>query len=187
MPTRTNKDIRSVLTEQAIKSALLKLLEANNFESITINDICMEASISRTTFYHHFEDKFALVLRCIEDIVSVPEFDGDDSLEYVYDIILSANYENRVAIRSIMRYTDSWEIKQKADKLFYNIFYNFYAAKEAKGVKFEVPIELLALYNSSGSCGVIYWWIENDFKIEKELLVKYLAKKIRLSSVPFQV
>ncbi|MBM7665385.1 AcrR family transcriptional regulator [Solibacillus kalamii] len=49
-------------TKHLLCSALMTLLnnQKRSFESITINEICEQAIIHRTTFYTHFSDKFAL-------------------------------------------------------------------------------------------------------------------------------
>lgn len=48
-------------TTLAISQALFRLLEKSNFDSITVNDICQECLVSRTTFYSYFEDKYQCV------------------------------------------------------------------------------------------------------------------------------
>ena len=49
-------------TKHLLCSALMNLLinQKCSFESITINEICEQAIIHRTTFYTHFSDKFSL-------------------------------------------------------------------------------------------------------------------------------
>lgn len=50
-------DKRVVNTMNSIKKGMIRLLEKNKFEKITIKDICTESGISRTTFYAHYKDK----------------------------------------------------------------------------------------------------------------------------------
>ena len=45
----------------AIINALYQLLETTDFKKITINDICHQASISRSTFYKLFKDKYDIL------------------------------------------------------------------------------------------------------------------------------
>ncbi len=49
------------------------LVEKENFESLSIVEICTKANIHRTTFYLHFQDKFELLDKCLLDILDVPE------------------------------------------------------------------------------------------------------------------
>lgn len=43
-----------------IFKAMVKLLETETFESITIKQLCAESGVHRSTFYAHFEDKYQL-------------------------------------------------------------------------------------------------------------------------------
>lgn len=54
-------------TTKAIYHSLFTLLETKPFDLISVNDICQESLISRTTFYAYFEDKFSLVEFCFEE------------------------------------------------------------------------------------------------------------------------
>lgn len=56
-----NEDVRIQKTKEALMGAMSKLLELQNFNQITINDLCKEAQIGRTTFYAHFHDKYDLL------------------------------------------------------------------------------------------------------------------------------
>ena len=47
--------------KQAVFSAVLALLKTNRFDDITVSEIIEKASISRTTFYRLFEDKYDLL------------------------------------------------------------------------------------------------------------------------------
>jgi len=48
-------------TDRDIRDAFLKILKQKSFEKITVQEIIEEAMINRSTFYQHFEDKYAIV------------------------------------------------------------------------------------------------------------------------------
>ena len=50
-------DLRIQRTYRLLHTAFTKLMEEKSFEDITVNDLCREAMIRRTTFYKHFADK----------------------------------------------------------------------------------------------------------------------------------
>ncbi len=55
-------DLRMIKTRRDIRNALLDLLDDNrSFESITVSQIARRANISRSTFYDHYSDKYALL------------------------------------------------------------------------------------------------------------------------------
>jgi len=54
-------DPRVKRTHQLLQQALLELMQAQRFASITVHDIAERARLNRATFYAHFEDKYHLL------------------------------------------------------------------------------------------------------------------------------
>ncbi|EFQ56855.1 TetR family transcriptional regulator [Streptococcus downei] len=54
------QDRRFKRTQKVIYNSFSNLLLEKDFTSITVNDISQQADINRSTFYLHFEDKYAL-------------------------------------------------------------------------------------------------------------------------------
>ena len=59
-------DRRVLKTEQALESALLKLMHGKSIDQITTTELCRTAGINRNTFYAHYPNPSSL-LECIED------------------------------------------------------------------------------------------------------------------------
>lgn len=57
----TATDARVVRTREALRRALLELLQASSFESITIREIAATAGIGYTTFFRHHPTKESLL------------------------------------------------------------------------------------------------------------------------------
>jgi len=66
----------------SIEKALLKLMKKQDFEHITITDICREASVSRTTFYHHFTGADDVLLSAYETAHELAFGEHEWTLEY---------------------------------------------------------------------------------------------------------
>jgi AcrR family transcriptional regulator len=62
-------DPRAIYTRQKIQESFMQLLETQRFEQITVRDITKKAYINRATFYHHYEDKYDLVVRLFEEAI----------------------------------------------------------------------------------------------------------------------
>jgi AcrR family transcriptional regulator len=54
---RTARDARAVRTREALRQALLRLLDLKPFEQITIREICEMADVGYTTFFRHHPTK----------------------------------------------------------------------------------------------------------------------------------
>jgi AcrR family transcriptional regulator len=64
-----SRDLRVCKTEALLKAALVELSSARSFGSITVEHIARRAMVNRATFYRHYQDKYALAERIIEDTV----------------------------------------------------------------------------------------------------------------------
>jgi AcrR family transcriptional regulator len=58
---KTAQDARAVRTREALRRALLRLLELKPLEQITIRDICEVADVGYTTFFRHHPTKESLL------------------------------------------------------------------------------------------------------------------------------
>lgn len=55
-------------TASLMDEALLILLEKKEFDYITVNEICKQAGVNRSTFYLHYESTSDLLEECIENM-----------------------------------------------------------------------------------------------------------------------
>ena len=55
-------------TASLMDEALLILLEKKDFDYITVNEICKQAGVNRSTFYLHYESTSDLLEECIENM-----------------------------------------------------------------------------------------------------------------------
>lgn len=61
-------DLRIIKTNENIKNAFSNLLLEKTFKDITVQNICDEALIGRSTFYDHYSDKYDLLNKMVEEI-----------------------------------------------------------------------------------------------------------------------
>jgi AcrR family transcriptional regulator len=62
------EDLRIIKTRKALTGALHSLLRRYSFSRITVHHICAEAMVSRSAFYAHFRDKYALLEYWLTDL-----------------------------------------------------------------------------------------------------------------------
>jgi AcrR family transcriptional regulator len=62
-------DLRTRRTRQALRSALLALIEEKGFDAIIVQDIADRAMINRVTFYKHYRDKYDLLEQTMRDLL----------------------------------------------------------------------------------------------------------------------
>ena len=65
------EDRRITKTKRSLKTALIDLLAKEDFEHISITELCRRAEVSRITFYSHYNDKYALLDDIFEDMLRI--------------------------------------------------------------------------------------------------------------------
>lgn len=63
-------DLRVIKTKKSLYESLLCLMGEHPFEEIKVSEICEKAMTNRSTFYAHFEDKYALLSSLLSDLKS---------------------------------------------------------------------------------------------------------------------
>lgn len=61
-------DLRVRRTRLSIQNAFIELTIEKNFNSVTITDITDRAMVNRSTFYRHFQDKYDLLDKYMDDL-----------------------------------------------------------------------------------------------------------------------
>ena len=67
-PSSPKIDPRIERTREALRGALMALIEEKGFDAISVQDITERARINRATFYLHYRDKQDLLLRASEAV-----------------------------------------------------------------------------------------------------------------------
>ena len=65
-----NRDRRIKRTRQVIYESFISLILEKEFSQISIKDITNQANISRSTFYSHYQDKYDLLDKIIQEKLS---------------------------------------------------------------------------------------------------------------------
>ena len=69
------EDKRIIKTKRSLKNALIVLLAKEDFEHISITELCRKADVSRITFYSHYSDKYALLDDIFNDMLGIGTVD----------------------------------------------------------------------------------------------------------------
>ena len=74
-------DLRVRRTQQHLKDALIALSLERGYAAVTVQDLTERAMVNRSTFYHHYADKYDLVVQCLEAmLLEVPSVRIDELL-----------------------------------------------------------------------------------------------------------
>ena len=169
-----NTDRRITRTRQVIYETFISLILEKEFSQIAIKDITNQANISRSTFYSHYQDKYDLLDKIIQEKLSelsqLLKESKSNYMKYQSDMEVPDPYFvtffEHLAINKNFYHTmftkmDSSEFHTKMFEVIRESFYNRVSSME-KEKKLLVPLDILLDYSSSSIIGITKVWIENN-------------------------
>ncbi len=184
-------DLRVRRTRKLLWEALMAELSERAFEEITVKDICERAMVHRTTFYKHYEDKYALLeqgMRQMYDaLVSAEEHvpPGAFSMEHPppYFIRLFEHVAEHQHFYKLMLCGEGIGRFQKLVKE--------YVAEQASAKVHElapanqhlaIPLAMHAQFIAGAVLSLLAWWLENDMPLSPHHMAQYLLSRSGTSS-----
>lgn len=158
-------DIRVLKTDNNIKKTFLLLLKTHTVSEISIKMICNTALISKSTFYKHYEDKYALLSELVNKelqpikIIITQRFSLDQStsreLAMAEDIFkyVSTGESNIMSLLNIHEVRGG-DLEKELKRLFFESAYNQF--KQSGNVETS-KAELLAEYYSANAMVSMKW------------------------------
>jgi AcrR family transcriptional regulator len=156
----TSRDARALRTGEALRRAMIALLERKPLEDITIREIAAEAGVNYATFFRHHATKEALLLHVAADqmdmliALAVPVLDRAGGLAGV-TALLDYIDEHRRMWSALVTGGASERLREELLRLAFGL------AEDRAPLLAWPPITLAVNY----SAGLIYetlaWWVLN--------------------------
>lgn len=171
---------RGKRTRKAIIEALLELLEENEFQQITINDICEKAEVTRPTLYAYYDDKYDLLKECLEwqeeDIRKMAVAAGGSDRD-----IITATVDNVDRNRHIYTNLLFGEVNREISTLFETALYHLNLESLRRHyTQYDydpIPAEVIALFRANGTVTILNWWIRHaGDSVSRQELIEYLLE-----------
>jgi AcrR family transcriptional regulator len=168
-------DLRVRRTYKFLWEALLALMAEQDFESITVTDICERAMVHRTTFYKHYEDKYGLLYHGMHDELNAlfaslklpvdQPVDVKDAAKGVAHLVIMFEhilaherfYRLMLAGDGIGKFYALWR-RSLADHLE-KLFTHQLQWDEQRAA---VPIALRTQFHAGALISVIAWWLDHN-------------------------
>lgn len=175
-----NLDLRIRRTHKLLSYALISLLKEKSFDDIRISDICDNAMVHRTTFYKHFEDKYHLLDFMLRQLIqdfqkkSLQYTPVDNPKQYytnLFRLLLEHISENK-RMYSIGLLNNDSAMKQLR-KIVLECIKTKLENDENNGIKFIVPISIIADFYSPALVYSAGEWLEEGMPIPIDQMVDY--------------
>ena len=176
---KEKKDLRIQKTYKLLAEALIKLLQEKPFAEIRLNEICEEALVHKTTFYHHFTDKYDLLKYTItliqkEMLTKLDTSSEDNLLDYYCNlakVYMSNIKKNQQFYRSIL--------SSEGNTICTDLLYDLLIEDVEKRLgQVDIPSFYISSYYVSGVFAVINEWFLRGMKESEEEISGYLRKII---------
>lgn len=177
---KQRKDMRLDRTRLLIISTMFELLAQHTFENISVNDICLAASVSRTTFYVHFDDKYQLVVACMEEFRKELDklFVSGKQPDAISQMVAAIDQE-RAVFHNLFTGKENRELEHMLQDFLVEQCSAELEKQRSLGITFTVPIHVVSLFFAYGMSGLIVRWVTGTLPISREELVRCLIEMSR--------
>jgi AcrR family transcriptional regulator len=191
-PMRKNQtDLRVVRTRKMIKEAFVELMEEKGFDAVTVKDITTRAGINRGTFYAHYQDKFDLMDKYQEEILTeiaeiakrnlpntLSEINASSpTLKPVSTVvsILEYNDQNHRFMKTLLGPKGDLTFQNRLKKFMWNALIKNNPNSVLKEENLLVPGHYLVSYIASAHIGVVQQWLNSGRKESPEEMARILS------------
>lgn len=175
-------DLRVIKTKKALSSSLLQLLEQQLFQTITVNQICDNALVHRTTFYKHFYDKYDL-LEYLFNQLTKDYFARDisDRLNHPFQT-MSDTINNKEDLREIAEFQEedaefNKVLKNVCIKIMHNDIKN---NRDRIDIDSDIPDNLIFYIYDSLIEGFIHWIKDEKLTGLAKILITFSIRSLIL-------
>ncbi|GGI43407.1 TetR/AcrR family transcriptional regulator [Mammaliicoccus stepanovicii] len=176
-----DKDLRVIKTKRALSQSLATLLVQQSFSSITVNQICNESLIHRTTFYKHFYDKYDLLIYLITDITK--DYFSTDLKERInspFAVIEKTNDITELKRIKAMQEGDK-EFERTIANHFIRVLQNDIKENEHRiSMDSDIPPELIFYVFGATLFGFTEWIREHNIDLPSQEIDHYFHKLINI-------
>jgi AcrR family transcriptional regulator len=180
------EDLRVRRTRKLLQEALLELTVEMGFAAVTVRDITERAMVNRSTFYHHYLDKYDLLKQYMDEVqglVSEAALSAEKTAKTSPERVPSGLL---VLIKHVQEYAEFYRVmlgqngdpaftqrfRQMSETRYRYLFSQFGGQTDPKAP----PIEMKLSYISYAGVGAILWWLENDQPCTPEQLAIWLGQ-----------
>jgi AcrR family transcriptional regulator len=179
-------DLRVQRTRNLIVEALIELTIQKGFAAVTVQDIVKRAGINRATFYRHYQDKFDLLDQYAQAVYALPGNAPDPGSPAGDDATLEKMVPGVIKILEHVRSNGKFfrvMLGKNGDPAFavkirQYIQQRIRQSLPATLLSDENSADLYLSYISSGSVGVLSWWLDHEMPYSPEQLSVILSRFI---------
>ena len=166
------------LTQRAIKTSFIKLLNERPLDKISVKDIVEDCGVNRNTFYYHFQDIYALVADILEE--EARKVLGTDHMtdQWQESFIQATQFamENRRAVYHIYNSVNREKLEQYLLQISDDLMGKFVRAQAAGLDVDEEDLQYITAFYKYAVAGIILDWLQNRMKDDPEYIIRKMGE-----------
>lgn len=158
-------DPRIIRTRKLLQDALIALIKRKAYSDITVQDITDEATLNRSTFYMHYNDKDDLfqhiIVHIIENLqqITMPDAIAPELVQQIF-ISLFDHVRDHWDFYNVMLQNQSVApFTRQMQEHIENLARQLLTNNTEPVAEMSIPPTLYASFASSAFLGVVKWWI----------------------------
>ncbi|MGQ0603553.1 MAG: TetR/AcrR family transcriptional regulator [Anaerolineales bacterium] len=161
--TSNKSDRRSQRTQQLLSEALVGLMLERAYDSITVQDIITRANVGRSTFYAHYQDKDALLVKNLERVMTLLIVPAQASRPALNCAPLFAHVqERRHLYHALSRGRGMDALQSQGLVLLSRQIETYLATFVGEGREPSVPLPIMAYQMASALLALLRWWLDHN-------------------------
>ena len=190
--TDVSEDLRVRRTRKLLQDALIELTIERGFSAVTVRDIAERAMVNRATFYRHYQDKYDLLNKYMDDLYAM--LDTPDEPPTQVDIPEKPPAGLVRMLEHVQAHADFYRamLGKRGDPEFAHRIRGYIekrmrastAAMTGQDQVNSPSFDLCLRYLSSAGVGAIEWWLENDLPYSPAQMAS-LAVRVSMADMRF--
>lgn len=183
-----DSDLRYIKVEQALRAALLEILEHKRLEDVTVSEICKLARCSRNAFYGHYAGRDELCAAMLDDFAATIRRECEEENERLRaGAMISEDFvhaamavfrENEQLLRVLLR-SDTGVFAATLANILFDV--SLSTLENLKEAPLGATTRLSNAYIAGGTVAFIERWIKEDLPVEE------VAKALEAMHIPTSI
>jgi AcrR family transcriptional regulator len=173
----TKVDRRIAKSQEAIKNALIELMNEKHFDQITLQDIADKANVSRRTIYLHYMDKFDLLDKLIEEHINKLEemFEELSDMDiFIAGQAIFEYFEENYLFFSTML-VGGGANNFRAQYLEFSVELLKSEVNTEEGKNKGLSEEIIRRFVAAAYVEVVVWWFENEMPYPPRVMAEQVG------------
>jgi AcrR family transcriptional regulator len=185
------EDLRVRRTHKLLWEALMTELAQRSFEEITVKEICERAMVHRSTFYKHYEDKYALLEQGMRQMYDALVAEVTHAPPSAFSVDYPPPYFVRV-FEHVAEHQHFYKLMLCGEGIgqFQKLVKDYIAEQALAKVRelppanqhVAFPPAMQVQFFAGAFLSLLAWWLENDMPLSPHQMAQYLLSVSGTSS-----